>query len=70
MRQTSRQDDARFVFSDVPPGDYYLIVSTSHRLEESAYVNVKVDGDVLLRVRTNSGARVSGLLRRSRNSAR
>jgi Carboxypeptidase regulatory-like domain len=60
MRQTSRQDDGQLVFSDVPQGDYYLIVSTSHRQEEAAYVNVKVDGDVTLRVQTNSGARVSG----------
>jgi hypothetical protein len=60
MRQTSRQDDGQLVFSDVPPGDYYLIVSTSYRQEEAAYVNVKVDGDVTLKVQTNSGARVSG----------
>ena len=60
MRQTSRQDDGQLVFSDVPPGDYHLIVSTSHRQEEAAYVNVKVDGDVTLKVQTNSGARVSG----------
>jgi hypothetical protein len=60
MRQTSRQDDGQFVFSDIPRGDYYLIVSTSHRREEAAYVNVKIDGDITLKVQTNSGARVSG----------
>ena len=60
MRQTSRQDNGQLVFSDVPPGDYYLIVSTSYRQEEAAYINVKVDGDVTLKVQTNSGARVSG----------
>jgi hypothetical protein len=35
-------------------------VSTSHRQEEAAYVNVKVDGDVTLKVQMNSGAKVSG----------
>ena len=51
---------ANLVFSDVPSGDYYLIVGTSYRQEEAAYVNVKVDGDATLKVQTNSGARVSG----------
>jgi hypothetical protein len=48
------------VFSNVLPGDYYLIVSTSSRQEEAAYVNVKVERDATLKVQTNSGARVSG----------
>jgi hypothetical protein len=60
MRQTSLQNGGQLVFSDVAPGDYYLIVSTSYRQEEAAYVNVRVDGDVTLKVQTNSGARVSG----------
>ena len=60
MRQASRQDDGPLVFSDVPWGDYYLIVGTSYRQEEAAYVNVTVDGDVTLKVQTNSGARLSG----------
>ena len=60
MRQASRQDAGPWLFSDVPPGEYYLVVSTSFRREEAAYVNVKVDGDVTLKVQTNSGARVSG----------
>jgi hypothetical protein len=60
MRQTSRQDDGQLVFSEVPLNDYYLIVSTSYRQGEAAYVNVKVDGDVTLKVQTNSGARASG----------
>ena len=60
MRQTNRSDGGQFVFSEVPPGDYYLIVSTSFRQEEAAYLKVKVDGDVTLKVRTNSGSKVSG----------
>ena len=60
MRQAGRQDDGQLVFDNVPPGDYYLIVSTSYRQEEAAYVNVKVDGDVTLKVQTNSGAKISG----------
>jgi hypothetical protein len=49
------------VFDDVTPGDYYLVVATSPRLEEAAYVNVTVaDKDLSLDVRTNTGARVSG----------
>jgi hypothetical protein len=60
MRQASRADDGTLVFSGVPFGDYYLVVSTSYRQEEAAYINVKVDGDVTLKVHTNTGARVSG----------
>ena len=60
MRLASRQDDGPLVFSGVPWGDYYLIVGTSYRQEEAAYVNVTVDGDVTLKVQTNSGARLSG----------
>jgi hypothetical protein len=60
MRQAVRQDDGQFVFSEVPGGEYYLIVSTSYRQEEAAYLNVKIDRDATLRVQTNSGARVSG----------
>jgi hypothetical protein len=60
MRRSNRGDDGQFVFSEVPPGDYYLIVDTSYRQEEAAYVNVKVNGDVTLKVQTNSGAKLSG----------
>lgn len=60
MRQASRQDNGQLLFSDVPPGEYYLVVSSSYRQEELAYVNVKVDGDVTLKAQTNSGAKVSG----------
>jgi hypothetical protein len=60
MRLSHRADDGRFVFSEVPPGDYYLIVSTSYRREEAAYVNVRVTGDATLKVQTNTGANVSG----------
>lgn len=60
MRQASRQDDGQFVFSDVSPGGYYLIVSTSYRQEEAAYVNVTIDKDTTLKVQTNTGAKVSG----------
>lgn len=59
-RQASRPENGEFVFSEVPLGDYDLIVSTSYRQEEAAYVNVKVDGDVTLKLQTNTGARVSG----------
>lgn len=59
MRSASRQDDGQLVFSDVPRGDYYLIVSTRSG-QEAAYVNVKVEGDATLKVQTNSGARLSG----------
>jgi Carboxypeptidase regulatory-like domain len=60
MRQTNRADGGQFVFREVPPADYYLIVNTSYRQEESAYLKVKVDGDVALQVQTNAGAKVSG----------
>jgi hypothetical protein len=60
MRHAGRQEAGQFVFSDVPSGDYYLIVSASSRHEEAAYLNVKVDGDVTLKVQTNTGAKVSG----------
>ena len=60
MRQTNRADGGQFVFREVPPGDYYLIVNTSYRQEEAAYLNVKVNGDVTLKVQTNAGAKVSG----------
>ena len=53
--------DGTFVFDDIMPGEYALIVAASHRLEEAAYVNVSVaDTDLSLNVRTNIGARVSG----------
>jgi hypothetical protein len=53
--------DGTFVFDDIMPGDYYLIVATSSRLEEAAYANVTVaDRDLSLNVRTNTGAGVSG----------
>src|SRR4029079_12601509 len=62
MRQVNRADDGRFVFSEIPSGDYYLIVSTSYRQEEAAYVDVDVNvsGDVTLKVQTNPGAKLSG----------
>ena len=60
MRQVNRADDGRFVFSEIPSGDYYLIVSTSYRQEEAAYVDVNVSGDVTLKVQTNPGAKLSG----------
>ena len=60
MRQANRADGGRFVFREVPAGDYYLIVNTSYRQEEAAYLKVKVDGDVTLKVQTNAGAKVSG----------
>ena len=60
MRQTTRNDEGQFMFSEVPHGEYYLIVSTSYRQEEAAYLDVKVDGDLMLKVQTNAGARISG----------
>lgn len=57
----TRRDDGRFVFEDVAPGNYYLVLTTSASMEEAAYVNMTIDGqDVSLRVQTNTGARISG----------
>ena len=53
--------DGTFVFDDITPGEYSLIVAASRRLEEAAYVNVTVaDQDLSLNVQTNTGTRVSG----------
>jgi carboxypeptidase family protein len=53
--------DGTFVFDDIMPGQYALVVATSSRLEEAAYVDVTVaDKDLSLNVQTNTGARVSG----------
>jgi len=61
MRLPKLPKDGTFVFDDIMPGDYYLIVATSSRLEEAAYANVTVaDRDLSLNVQTNTGARVSG----------
>jgi len=61
MRLPQLPKGGTFVFDDIMPGDYYLIVATSQRLEEAAYVNVTVaDKDLSLNVQTNTGARVSG----------
>ena len=50
-----------FVFDDLMPGEYALIVAASDRLEEAAYVSVTVaDKDLSLNVQTDTGARVSG----------
>ena len=60
-RHTSRREDGSFLFEGIPPGDYELIVTTSARMEEAAYVKVAIDEeDVSLNVQTNTGARVSG----------
>jgi hypothetical protein len=60
-RSTNLPKDGTFIFDDIMPGDYYLIVATNYRLDEAAYVNVTVeDKDVSLNVQTNTGARVSG----------
>ncbi len=61
MRLPQLPRDGTFIFDDIMPGDYYLIVASSQRLEEAAYVNVTVaDKDLSLNVQTNTGARVSG----------
>jgi hypothetical protein len=53
--------DGTFVFDDIMPGEYSLIVAANHRLEEAAYVKVSVaDQDLSLNVQTNTGAIVSG----------
>ena len=60
-RQTFRRDDGTFMFTGIAPGHYYLVVTTSARMEEGAYVNITIgEEDVSLRVQTNTGARVSG----------
>jgi hypothetical protein len=60
-RFTSRREDGTFMFVGVPPADYHLVITTSARMEEAAYINVTIDEeDVSLNVQTNTGARVSG----------
>ena len=60
-RHTSRREDGTFLFDGIQPGDYYLVVTTSARMEEAAYVNVSIhEADVSLSVQTNTGAKVSG----------
>jgi hypothetical protein len=60
-RFTSRREDGTFMFVDLPPADYSLVITTGARMEEAAYVNVTIDQeDVSLTVQTNTGARVSG----------
>jgi len=59
--QTSRREDGTFLFEGLQPGDYYLVATTSARMEEAAYVNVRVRGEnAALSVQTNVGARASG----------
>jgi len=61
LRFPSPPKDGTFVFDDIMSGDYALIVATSERLEEAAYVKVTVaDKDLSLNVQTNTGAKVSG----------
>ena len=53
-----RPADGTFVFRDVPPGEYRLLVRAG---QEGAYLDVTIgDQDVSLNVRTNVGATVSG----------
>ena len=60
-RHTSRRENGTFLFDGIQPGDYYLVVTTSARMEEAAYVNVSIhEADVSLNVHTNTGAKVSG----------
>jgi hypothetical protein len=60
-RQTNRREDGTFLFEGIQPGDYDLVVQTSFRMEEAAYVHVSIDGtDVSLSLQTNTGAKVSG----------
>jgi hypothetical protein len=61
LQHSSRRQDGTFLFDGIQPGDYYLVVTTSARMEEAAYVNVSIDeADVSLNVHTNTGAKVSG----------
>jgi hypothetical protein len=63
-RTTGRTDGARFVFDDVPPGDYYVSAGMPTPVEgigEGGYVAVAVKGDTrTLTLRTNKGAVISG----------
>ena len=56
-----RKEDGTFVFTDIAPGVYNVVVTTSPYKEEAAYVKVDVAGDdVTLKVQTNNGAKMSG----------
>jgi len=72
MRLPNLPKDGTFVFDDIMPGAYYLIVATSSRLEEAAYVNVIVaDRDLSLNVQTNTAAGGRGdRKRRNRSGTR
>lgn len=60
-QHSSRREDGTFLFDGIQPGDYYLVVTTSARMEEAAYVNVSIhEADVALSVQTNTGAKVFG----------
>ena len=60
-RYTSWREDGAFRFDAIQPGDYYLVVTPGERMKEGAYVNVSIgEADVSLRVRTNTGVKVSG----------
>ena len=57
----SRAEAGRFLFAGVEPGDYFVVIATSYKMEEAAYVNVSVnETDVPLNIQTNTGAKVSG----------
>ena len=60
-RQRTHREDGAFRFDGIQPGDYYLLVMPGERMKEGAYVNVSIgEADVSLRVRTNTGVKVSG----------
>ena len=60
-REMSLREDGAFRFDGIQPGDYYLVVTPGERMKEGAYVNVSIgEADVSLRVRTNTGVKVSG----------
>jgi len=61
VNQSFRRENGTFRFEGIQPGDYDLVVNTSYKIEEAAYVHVSIDGtDLSVRVQTNAGAKVSG----------
>jgi hypothetical protein len=59
--RATRADDGTFQFAGVEPGDYAVIVTTSYKMEEAAYVNVSInEANIFLNIQTNTGAKVSG----------
>jgi hypothetical protein len=61
MPVARREPDGRFVFEDVAPGEYRLIVNNGGPAAEGAAVTITVgDSDQTVNVRTNAGATMTG----------